>query len=124
MTIGERIKLFRKEYHMTQMQLGEQIGLDGSNISRIERGLVIPNGNDICRMAKLFHVSCDTILGQEEVNKFGYIQEENEKIRIIGCVESERLKDIIRLIEEYQELSDGNKRELMGYLEMKLKYQK
>lgn len=41
-TFGERLRLLRKELHMTQLELGRLLGTDGTSISKVEadaRGL-------------------------------------------------------------------------------------
>lgn len=35
-TIGDRIKLLRKELHLTQVEFGETIGITGSGVSQVE----------------------------------------------------------------------------------------
>ena len=37
-TIGERIKHLRKEMHLTQVEFGKVIGLDGTGVSKVETG--------------------------------------------------------------------------------------
>ena len=48
MTIGERIKYFRKENHLTQEQLAEKANVSRSHISAIEApGMVRPFSLDV-----------------------------------------------------------------------------
>lgn len=126
-TIGKRIISLRKKYHMTQAQLGEIAGLHGSNISRIEKGLVIPNGDAVRKMADYFNVSCDYILGRNE-NKMdhtvGYILCQSGNLLIVENTVNERLKDLKQLYSIYKQLNDKNRQELLEYMKIKIKYQK
>lgn len=126
MTIGERILSLRKEHHLTQAQLGEISGLHGSNISRIEKGQVSPSGDVVLKMAEYFHVSCDYILGKtmsETIPTIGYILNGSDNLQIIENSENERLRDLKQLYCSYLQLNDVNRKELLEYLKIKIKYQ-
>lgn len=55
MTIGERIKLFRKEKHLTQQELADLIEVTKSRISEYEkdRGITERSLRAICRIGNL-----------------------------------------------------------------------
>lgn len=126
LTIGERILSLRKEYHLTQVQLGEISGLHGSNISRIEKGAVFPSGDVVLKMADYFQVSCDYILGKpiiEKTSTVGYILNGTDGIQIIEVSENDRLRELKHLYCAYLQLNDMNRKEILEYIRIKIKYQ-
>lgn len=53
MTIGERVRILRKELRMTQGEFGSRINISTASISQIEKGIVKTTErtiNDLCRV--------------------------------------------------------------------------
>lgn len=71
MTIGERIKVCRKERNLTQGQLAELIGVSTQAVSKWETDTGMPDISQIIPLAKVLEVSTDKLLG--------YTDEEYEK---------------------------------------------
>lgn len=67
MTVGERIRYFRKEAGLTQQDVADKLGLNSQAIHKYEKGIVtnIPIKN-IEMMAELFGISPETLTGWEE----------------------------------------------------------
>lgn len=61
MTIGERIRRFRKEVDMTQRELADEVGLTESAIRNYERGIRVPSDEQIVKIAAALDVSADSI---------------------------------------------------------------
>lgn len=57
-----RIKELRKENSYTQQLLALKIGIDQTTLSRIERGITIPDACLLIRLADAFCVSIDYML--------------------------------------------------------------
>lgn len=61
MTIGQRIKYFRKRKGYTQKEIGELLGFAntsaGTRIAQYETGIRVPKRNMLATMAQLFEVS-------------------------------------------------------------------
>lgn len=61
MTIGQRIKYFRKRKEYTQKEIGELLGFTntsaGTRIAQCETGVRVPKKNMLATMAQLFEVS-------------------------------------------------------------------
>ena len=74
MTIGSNIKKLRRERDITQEQLAEFLHLTPSAISQWETDRVLPDIQYLPKLAHLFKVSSDEILGinmeanDEEIN--------------------------------------------------------
>jgi transcriptional regulator with XRE-family HTH domain len=64
MTLGEHIMLIRKQKGFSQSQLGKQIGTSGDIIGRYERNLITPSIEVIIKMADVFEVSIDFLVGK------------------------------------------------------------
>ncbi len=63
MTIGQKIKLYRKEKEFTQGQLAELIGVSTQAISKWETDAGMPDISQIVPLAKVLEVSTDMLLG-------------------------------------------------------------
>ena len=63
MNIGEKICALRKERGMTQEMLADQLMISAQAISKWERGVANPDLEQIPRLAKLFGISTDELLG-------------------------------------------------------------
>ena len=55
-TIGERIKLLRKELNLTQVQLGEVIGISGAGVGKIETNASKPTEAALRLICSTYHV--------------------------------------------------------------------
>ena len=54
--VGEAIKKARQAHHLTQEQLGEKIGVQRAQISRMEKGNTVLSLPTICRVFKALGV--------------------------------------------------------------------
>ena len=66
MKIGEIIKDLRKEKKLTQTQLAELLFVSQDTISLWELDKSLPDVVNVVKMAKIFNVSTDYILGLEK----------------------------------------------------------
>lgn len=76
---GNKLKILRLQDNMTQEQLAQKLNLTKSVISAYETGLRLPSYDVLIRIAKIFNVSTDYLLGLEhkqEVDLSGLSQEE------------------------------------------------
>lgn len=69
MTFGEKIQKLRKEAGLSQEELAYQLGVSRQAISKWERDSGYPETEKIVRMSKLFHVSLDYLLDEEDTKK-------------------------------------------------------
>ena len=67
-TIGLKIKELRTERHMTQIEFAERLGVTKSAISSYENGSRLPSYDILLKMARIFKVSTDTLLGNADEN--------------------------------------------------------
>ncbi len=64
-TLGKRIMQHRKELGLTQDQLAEQLGVTAQAVSKWENDLSCPDIAMLPKLASLFGISIDTLLGKE-----------------------------------------------------------
>ena len=69
MNIGETIKNMRKCAKMTQVQLAEELGTIQKVISDYEHGRAKPPRDRLPKIAKIFGVSIDQLLGTEDISE-------------------------------------------------------
>ncbi len=65
MTFGEKLKQLRIDNNMTQEELGRQIGIQKSGISKYENDTVEPNLTTLAKISKIFNVSIDSLVPNE-----------------------------------------------------------
>ena len=66
--LAERVVRIRKEQGITQVELAQHLGVTQPMVSRIEKGELRLNGEVIIKLAKLFNVSADELLGVKPRN--------------------------------------------------------
>lgn len=66
MSIGDRIKILRKELKLTQNQFGEKLGIHGRQLARYEAGINIPSIDILTKIADYCEVSLDFLAYGED----------------------------------------------------------
>ena len=64
--IGDKIKKYRTDLGMTQQDFASRLGVTGVSVSAYENGTRTPSFDVLIRIADLFGVSVDYLLGREE----------------------------------------------------------
>ena len=59
----ERIRILRKSYNYNQQELAVRLGVSKQSVSNWENGNILPSIDMLIKLAKLFSVSTDYILG-------------------------------------------------------------
>lgn len=62
-TLGERIVYYRKKLSLTQEALAEKCSVTAQAVSKWENGLTAPDIELLPRLAEIFGVTCDELLG-------------------------------------------------------------
>ena len=63
--LSENLKVIRKEKGMSQEMLAQQIGVVRQTVSKWEKGLSVPDAEMLARIADLFEVSVENLLGEK-----------------------------------------------------------
>ena len=66
MKFGERLLELRKQHHMTQEDLANQIHVTRQTISKWELDMTVPDMDILIDLSQLFQVSIDELVGNEE----------------------------------------------------------
>lgn len=74
------LKRLRTEYGMTQAQLANRLGISASAVGMYEQGRREPDSELLARLARMFHVSTDTLLGFRQEPQSEQEQEVNSVI--------------------------------------------
>lgn len=69
---GQRLKRLREDNHLTHTDLANDLGVSFAQIYRYESGKASPDSEVLDRMAELFGVSADYLLGRSNA-PVGYI---------------------------------------------------
>ncbi|KMM82632.1 helix-turn-helix domain-containing protein [Pseudomonas lundensis] len=113
--IGSKIKILRKGRQMSQADLAHLIGCEPPLIGRYERGLTLPNIEQLIRIATVFNVAPGELLpgGQDEIRTrlISLRQELSEKI--IHVDSPENLEEIIRLTDTFISYKHNPKKRLL-----------
>lgn len=79
MTVGQRIRQWRKERNFTQKQLGELAGIAEPTIRRYELGKLNPKYETIVKIATALRISTGALLGGGSQIKYKVIQWKSRK---------------------------------------------
>jgi transcriptional regulator with XRE-family HTH domain len=60
--VGSRLKEMRQRLKMTQQQLGEKLGINGSAVAKHENGITFPTGKILNILASQYNVSMDYLV--------------------------------------------------------------
>ena len=66
MIFNERLKLLRKEYKLTQVQMAEKMSIAYRNYQRLEANGNTPNYAHLIQIADIFDVSLDYLTGRTD----------------------------------------------------------
>ena len=69
MTFGEKIQKLRKEAGLSQEEFSYQLGVSRQAVSKWERDNGYPETEKIVRMSRLFNVSLDYLLNDDDLQK-------------------------------------------------------
>ncbi|MGF7143259.1 transcriptional regulator with XRE-family HTH domain [Anaerotaenia torta] len=103
MNIGKVIFTHRKQRNMTQEQLAEKLGVSVPAVSKWETNVSMPDITLLAPIARLFHISIDTLLAfqselsQEEIQEF--LKEARRRVKEQGLAEGMRY--IEKLLTQY-----------------------
>ena len=108
MQIGEVIRKYRKEQNMTQEQMAQRLGVTTPAVNKWENGVSYPDIMMLAPIARLLHISLDTLLSfQEELN--------SEEVGAIIYEADERLKK-----DSYDEVFQWTKEVIQMYPNCKM----
>ena len=107
MFLGYRLKMLRKENGLSQIDLGELIGVSKVSISNYENGTRTPSLEILLMIMNVFNVSADYLLGRE----LNAVFENNENLTIILSTDDVRIiREIKHRSKLYEKIVEDPKR--------------
>ncbi len=103
MEFKERLKMLRKEKHLTQVKLGQMLNYGYTAIANYESGRNQPSISDLKKIAQIFNVSMDYLLCVNDI-RHPYVIEDS----------SAQFNEFRRY---YAMLDEPSKHELMHYMQ-------
>ena len=66
--LGSKLRELRTEQKLTQAEFAQRLGVTKSSVSSYENGSRLPSYDILIKMARIFKVSTDALLGQADEN--------------------------------------------------------
>lgn len=94
--VGERIYQLRKAKKMSQMALGELVGLSGNSISNIETGKSMPKAENLQRFAQVLGTDINYLIHGNVADKIGNtdVSSEEQELEKVLLMEWNKLSII------------------------------
>ena len=114
MEFSERLKELRKQAHLTQVELASKLGIVQSSYADWERGKKKPTQDNLVKIAQIFNVSVDYLVGNseektDELDNIELLFRMNSK----GLTEAEKAvfkKELIEFMEERKKAFNTSKK--------------
>lgn len=99
MKFNEKIKALRKNMSMSQQELAAKLHIHVTHLSKMENGHLTPSIDIVQRMMKVFAVSADQLLNDNQ-NSVVEIQnhELNEQLMLINQLDEEEKNALVKII--------------------------
>lgn len=127
MTIGERIRNYRKIAGLTQKQLGDLSGTSETTIKQYELGKRQPRIDQLEKIAPVLKVTTPDLLGTFPHNEYFWTAYLDDKLKQIGCYIAHDEDNSMTWIESPEgslEVTENDLKELddstVSYLQFKL----
>ena len=82
--MGEKLKSLRIEKKLTQKQVADRIGLAISAVSSYESGTRYPSYDVLVKLARIFHVSTDYLLGMTDTRNINVTGLNDNEIELVS----------------------------------------
>lgn len=75
--MGEILRSLRKETKRTQTEVAEYLGMKQGGYQKYEVGLIEPGIEVLTKLADLYHVTIDYLVGRKTAGDIGYLSEQD-----------------------------------------------
>lgn len=107
MEFKNRLRQLRREYNFTQTKLAKMLGYGASTVSNYESGKNEPSITDLIKLADIFQVSLDYLLGYTHF--------------CIPYGDTSAFEKADKLIRYYNQLSDNAAQQVLSFCQFKFK---
>ncbi|HFK1685314.1 transcriptional regulator [Bacillus anthracis] len=114
--LSVRIKELRKERKWSQKELGEKVDVSESFVSKVESGKKQPSREVTAKIAEVFNVTTDFLLGrsdEEDLHEMLDVKFKEMKERLSNLPESQRemiMKQAENLMAEFEKLNNQSEK--------------
>lgn len=110
MTFGERLKMLRKDFNISQDDLGKKIGVARTSIANYETNRNYPTSEVLEKLSDVFNVSIDYLLCKTDIRSY---DKDNQEFRFAYHKEMEGLTeeevaDALRFYKEMKKRVENN----------------
>lgn len=115
--LSKRLKLLRLENNMLQKDVAKKIGITESGYGFYEQGKRIPDSIMLIKLAALYNVTTDYLLGITDKRNPESLTLDEELQQLLND------PDTLVAFKDFQNLSDSDKQEIIDYIKFKRKKQ-
>ena len=108
-----RLRMLRKQRHMTQEDVAEVLNLHRTSYTKYETDQSAPDQACLKKLAGLFEVTVDYLLGQNDEDPVAFLQD-NATVVALSPEEMELVSSYRRLTDAQQQLLLQTERELLN----------
>jgi transcriptional regulator with XRE-family HTH domain len=99
MKFNQKIKVLRKGADMSQQDLAEKLHIHVTHLSKMENGHLMPSIDIVQRLMKVFNVSADQLLNEDENSVIDIQDKEvNEQISLINQLDEDERNALFKII--------------------------
>ena len=109
-TIGKRLAEIRKSKDLKQTKFAEMLNVSQQVISNIERGITTPDIELLKKIADIYHISLDQLVGRDFLGD----EADNVESKIMSCIKQmddkgkELSLGLLNQVAQYRGNNDGN----------------
>ncbi len=81
--IGDKLKALRTEKKLTQKQVADRLGVAVSAVSSYESGTRYPSYRSLMKLAGMYHVSCDYLIGLSQSRNIDVADLDDDDIELV-----------------------------------------
>lgn len=93
--IGKFIAKKRQENNFTQEGLAEKLDISDRSVSKWERGICLPDANNMAKLCEIFDISYNELLSGEELEKPDYEKRAEENLKEFAEIETAQNKKFL-----------------------------
>lgn len=93
--IGKFIAKKRQDHNFTQESLAEKLDISNRTISKWERGICLPDANNLAKLCKLFDISYNEFFSGAEIDQKDYKKLAEAKLREFSKIETAQNKKFL-----------------------------
>jgi transcriptional regulator with XRE-family HTH domain len=99
MKFNDKIKALRKGADMSQQELSDKLHIHVTHLSKMENGHLMPSIDIVQRLMKIFAVSADNLLNEDESSVIDIQNHEvNEQLALINQLDEDEKNALIKII--------------------------